>query len=288
MKRLLLALCCIGGLSPNATAAEVARIDGEVYLTEADLAGWGGAQGCYGEGALTSRKAAFMRLTEATLAERAMRGNGGPDITDADVAKDAERIDKETQAPDILACIKATLKDDYRRLFVRPAFTESRLRLYLMRDAKVQEGQKKKVLEAVKKAGGKGGLEAAAKELGLHYSSSTFSETPSTAAYRPDLPPAEYQKDFIEKNLKPLKPGAFSPEPIETDYTFQIVRLLKRDEKGWLFETAVARKLGQEEWFKSLKRFKLDIRDADLRSWVLSIKGNPRLSAVDIETGASR
>ena len=275
-------------LAVPAAAQDVVLLDGKPIISEADLAGWGGAQGCYGEGALTSRRAAFMRLTEAALADAAMRAYGGPDITDGDVAKDAERIDKETQAPDILACIKASLKDDYRRVFVRPSYTESRLRLYLMRDAKVQAGERKKLLEAVEKAKGKGGLEAAAKALGLHYSSSTFSLTPSTSGYRPDLPPTEYQAEFIKKNLEPLKVGAFSPEPIETDYTFQVVRLLKHDEKGWLFETAVARKLGQEEWFKSLPKFKLEIRDADLRDWVKSIKGNPRLSAVEIETGASR
>lgn len=269
-------------LAAPTSAQEVVLLDGAPIVSEADLAGWSGAQGCYGEGALTSRRAAFMRLTEAALAEKAMRSSGGPDVTDADVAKDAERIDKETQAPDILACIKSSLGENYRRVFVRPSYTESRLRLYLMRDAKVQAGQRRKVLEAVERAGGKGGLEAAAKELGLHYSSATFSLTPSTTAYRPDLPPAEYQKDFIEKNLKALTPGAFAAEPIETDYTFQVVRLLKQDEKGWLFETAVARKLGQEEWFKALPKFKLEVRDQDLRDWVKGIKGNPRLSAVEV------
>lgn len=278
MRSAALLLC----LALPAAAQDVALLDGKVIVTEADLAGWSAAQGCYGEGALTSRRAAFMRLTEAALADSAMRKFGGPDIADADVAKDAERIDKETQAPDILACIKGALKDDYRRVFVRPSYTESRLRLYLMRDAKVQAGERRKVLDAVSRAGGKEGLEAAAKSLGLHYSSATFSLTPSTSGYRPDLPPAEYQADFIKKNLEPLRVGAFSPEPIETDYTFQAVRLLKHEEKGWLFETAVARKLGQEEWFKSLPKFKLEIRDADLRDWVKSIKGNPRLSAVEV------
>lgn len=278
MRALLLLLA----LAIPAASQDVVLLDGKVVVTEADLAGWSGAQGCYGEGALTSRRAAFMRLTEGALADAAMRRYGGPDITDVDVAKDAERIDKETQAPDILACIKSSLGADYRRVFVRPSYTESRLRLYLMRDAKVQAGEKKKVLEAVKNAGGKGGLEAAAKSLGLHYSSATYSATPATGANRPDLPPAEYQKDFISKNLEPLKPGQFSAEAIETDYTFQAVRLLKHDDKGWLFETAVARKLGQEEWFKSLPKFKLEIRDADLHDWVKGIKGNPRLSAVEV------
>jgi hypothetical protein len=269
-------------LTLPASAQDVALLDGKVAVTEADLAAWSAAQACYGEGALTSRKAAFMRLTEAALAERAMRESGGPDITDADVAEDAERIDTETQAPDILACIKAALKDDYRRVFVRPSYTESRLRLFLMRDAKVQDGQRRKALEAAKRAGAKGGLEAAAKELGLLYSSATFSEAPSTAAARPDLPPADYQKDFIETNLRPLKPGAFAPEPIETDYTFQAVRLLQRDEQGWRFETAVARKLGQEEWFQTLPKFRLEVRDAELRAWTRAIKGNPRLKAVEL------
>lgn len=275
MKAALLALL----LAAPASSQEVVLLDGKAVVTEADLSGWSAAQGCYGEGALTSRRAAFMRLTEAALADSAMRRYGGPDITDADVANDAERIDKETQAPDILACIKNTLKDDYRRVFVRPSYTESRLRLFLMRDAKVQAGERKKVVDAASR---KGGLEAAAKALGLHYSSATFSEAPSTGVYRPDLPPAEYQKDFIEKNLAVLKPGGSSPEPIETDYTFQTVRLLRHDEKGWLFETAVARKLGQEEWFKALPKFKLEVRDAELREWVKGIKGNPRLSAVEV------
>ncbi|TPW20817.1 MAG: hypothetical protein FD126_1305 [Elusimicrobia bacterium] len=275
-------------LAVPAAAQDVVLLDGKPIISEADLADWSGAQGCYGEGALTSRRAAFMRLTEAALADAAMRSYGGPDITDADVAKDADRIDKETQAPDILACIKSSLGPEYRRVFVRPSYTESRLRLFLMKDAKVQAGERKKVTDAAAQAKGKGGLEAAAKALGLHYSSATFSLTPSTSGFRPDLPPAEYQAEFIKKNLEPLQAGAFSPEPIETDYTFQTVRLLRHDEKGWLFETAVARKLGQEEWFKSLPRFKLEIRDSDLHDWVLSIKGNPRLSAVDIQTGASR
>ena len=61
-----------------------------------------------------------------------------------------------------------------------------------------------------------------------------------------------------------------------------MVRLLKHDAKGWLFETAVARKLGQEEWFAAGPKSKLEIRDAELKAWVLSIKGNPRLKAVEV------
>lgn len=266
----------------SASDAVVARLDGTPYVTESDLAAWSAAQGCYGEGALTSRRAAFMRLTEAALAERAMRENGGPDITDGAVAEDAARIDRETQAPDILACIKAALKDDYRRVFVKPSLTEARLRTYLMKDAAVQAGQKAKAEEAVRRGKRRGALEAAAKELGLHYSSATFSEAASTGAYRPDLPPAEFQAEFIKAHLADLEPGRFKDGLVETDYTFQAVRLLEKSEKGWLFETVVARKLGQEEWFAGLSKRRLEILDAELREWVKGIKGNPRLFAVEV------
>ena len=269
-------------LTPYATAAEVARLDGVSIITEADLSGWSAAQACYGEGALTSRRAAFMRLTEAAIAEKAMRERGGPVIDEKAVSDDAARIDRETQAPDILACIKAALGKDYQRVFVRPSVTEASLRLFLMRDAKVQAPAREKSVTAQERALKGESLEAVSKELGLYYSSATYSLEPSTASYRPELAPAEYQKDFIEKHLSKLAPGKFLADPVESDYSFQAVRLLAHDGKGWLFETAVARKVGQEEWFGGLKKAKLEIFDAELREWVKGIRGNPRIVAVEV------
>lgn len=272
----------LGALPLSAQDAVVARLDGTSIISEADLSGWSAAQACYGEGALTSRRAAFMRLTEAALADKAMRENGGPVIDDAVVAADAARIDRETQAPDILACIKGALGKDYQRIFVRPSVTEASLRLFLMRDAAVQAPARKKVETAQQRALKGESLEAVSKELGLYYSSATYSLNPATASFRPETAPAEYQKEFIAKHLKGLSVGKFLDEPLESDYTFQAVRLLAQDEKGWFFETAVARKVGQEDWFAGLKKAKLEVLDAELHGWVKGIKGNPRLKAVEV------
>jgi hypothetical protein len=52
--------------------AVAARLDGRAAVAEHDLSDWQAAQACYGEGALTSRRAALMRLVEAAIAEKAM------------------------------------------------------------------------------------------------------------------------------------------------------------------------------------------------------------------------
>ncbi|MBI5597446.1 MAG: hypothetical protein HY928_15260 [Elusimicrobia bacterium] len=256
----------------NATAGEVARLDGRTIVTDADIAGWSAAQACYGEGALTSRKAAFMRLTEAAVADKAMRGHGGPVIDDKAVAEDAARIDKETQAPDILACIKAALGADFQRVFVRPSLIESRLRLFLMRDARVQAPARAKAALARRRALEGSGLESAAKELGLHYSSASYSAGPEP----------------IGALLAGTPQGKFLDEPFETDYVFQAVRLLHKDGKGGTFEAATVRKAGQDEWFGSLPKMTLEIYDDGLREWAAGLKGNPRLTAVEIKKGATR
>lgn len=265
----------------------VVRLEGRAVITEADLSAWSAAQGCYGEDAITSRNAAFMRLTEAALAESAMAGRGGPTLDEAAVSSEAARIDRETRAPDILACIKRALgTEPYLRVFVRPTLIESRLRLFLMQDKGVQAGPRGRMEEAVRRARKGEALEKAAGALDLTYSSATYSlETDTAAALSPGvrmLPPPDYQKDFIERYLNGLKPGELRGDLIESDYAFQAVRLLKADGPRRLFESAAARKAGQEEWFKSLPKMKLEISDEALRGWAKGLRGNPRLSVVEI------
>lgn len=282
-------LAALAAVPAAAEPPTAARLDGSAYLTEADLSDWSAAQGCYGEDAITSRKAAFMRLTEAALAEAAMKAEGGPVFDAVALSSEAARIDRETRAPDILACIKRALgpgEERYLRVFVRPTLVESRLRTFLMNDAKVQEGPRGRVKEAIARARKGGSMEKAAAELKLQYSSSTYSLEPSTAAqFTPEArmaPPPEFQKDFIERYLAGLKPGETRAEPIESDYSLQAVRLLSVDGPRRRFETAVALKTSQEEWFKSLPKRKLEILDQELHDWAKGLKGNPRLTAVEI------
>lgn len=265
-----------------ASAVIVAVLAGHPAIMEADLADYQASQACYGEGALTSRQAALMRLLEAALAETAMTKAGAAPIDEADLKKDAERIDKETQAPEILACIKAHFGSDtarYRRIFVRSHLAEARLRKFLMSDAAVQGKVRLQARQAAKLARSGATLAGAAEAFGLTYTSATYYVEPSTG-----LPGrGEFQAGFIREQLAGLTTGQLTPEPVESDYDLKIIRLLSVDGPRWTFESAYIRKRSQEEWFASLPKRRLEVRDKVLHSWLSSIRGNPRLSAVELK-----
>ncbi len=287
----LLALLLALPVSAAPAPAPVALLDGKTVVTEPDLADYQATQACYGEGAQTSRKAALMRLLEAALAADAMREHGGPVAAPADVETEAGRIDRETRAPEILACIKAHFGADrarYLRVFVAPKLAESWLRVFLLRDKGVSAGARAKIAAAAKAARKGTTLEKAAQELGVSYSSATYSLESSTAAAQPAelarfgfLPPPA-QADFIRAHLLALATGQLTAEPIEGDYDIRLVRLVSSDGMRFQFETLSVRKAGQEEWFKTIRKRKLEVRDAELKAWLAGIKGNPRLFAVTL------
>lgn len=264
-----------------ASAVIVAVLAGHPAIMEADLSDYQATQACYGEGALTSRQAALMRLLEAALAETAMAKAGAAPITEADLKKDAERIDTETRAPEILACIKAHFGPDearYRRVFVRSHLAEARLRNFLISDAAVQGPVRLQARRTAKRARSGSTLAAAASAFGLTYTSATYCVEPST-----DSPGrGEFQASFIREQLAGLTTGQLTPEPVESDYDFKVIRLLSVEGPRWTFESAFIRKRSQEEWFASLPKRRLQVKDLSLRSWLSSIRGNPRLSAMEL------
>lgn len=273
-----------------AEEAVAARLDGKIIVTALDIADRQLHQSCYGADALTSRKAAFMRLLEARVAEKVMSAADGPAISAADIKKEAARIDAETRAPEILECIKKSLGgpgDRYLAVFVRPVLAESLFRTFLMNSRKVQAGPLEKIKKALKLSAAGKSFEAAARETGLVYSSSTYSMSESSSAVQaePAGPGARWspwEAEFIEKYLKGLKPGEKRKEPVETDYELRLVRLLSEEGGKWTFESVLAQKTAQEEWLKSVKKMKLEIADKELKDWIKSIKGNSRLFAVEV------
>jgi hypothetical protein len=275
----------------GAPAEDVAaRLDGQAIITRQDISDWQAHQPCYGPESIASRKAAFMRLFEARLAEAAMRSGGGPVITPAALKKEAARIDAETQAPDMLACIKKTLAEGerYTRAFLRPILAESLFRNYLMNDRKVQTGPLLKIKKARELLAAGGSFESAAAKTGLVYSSRTYSvsEPPAAGGADPADPAARWtpwEPEFINKYLKGLKPGEIRRETVETDYNLQLVRFIKSGGNKWFFESLLVTKTSQEELFGNMKKGKLEVFDAEIKEWLLSIKGNPRLSAVEIK-----
>lgn len=274
-------LLAAGGLK----AAQVAVV-GSNEVTEQDIADWQAAQGCYGEGAIVSRKAGFMRLLETSVLDEVLSRQARP-LTEEDYKKETARIDAETRAPEILACIKKHFEGDsarYRRVFIRPILVQRFTREKVKSDPAIQRkayGVRDAVLNDI-------AAKKSFKEIGLAraitYSTSAYSLEEDTAA-----PAAEpwkrwtpFEAAFIEENLKALKPGEAGVKPIEDELSLSFVKLIKVTGNKYYFESLLVRKLSTEDFLKAVKKLPCRIYDRELRDWAYSIKGNPILVPAEI------
>jgi|GEM_PF-1447485 len=277
---------CAAAAPPGSPAA--AFLAGEAVVSEDDISGWQAAQACYGEGAITSRRAAFMRLLEAAIAEKALKSAGALKDAAGEARAEAARIDRETRAPGILECVKRVLGPGdarYLRVFVRPALIESRTRFFLRQTPQLQAGPRKRAGECLAGIAKGEQMRDAAARLGLLYSTAAYSAESSTAARGSSdrFMTRPLDGEMFEKELKGLEPGELKTEMIETENAFSVARRLPDDGGARVFELATMRKTGQREWFASMRKMKLEVADERLRLWLKSIKGNPRLAAVELK-----
>lgn len=272
-------------------AGEVALLAGRPVIMERDIVDYQASQGCY-DGGITSRQYAFMRLLEAAIAEHSMKAGKKPVITEEGLEAEAARIDRETRAPEVIACIKKYFESApqrYKLVYVRPVLVESKLREFLGSAGIVQAKPKRLAEQAFVRAKKGESLEALGREPGLAYSSATYSLEVSTQMpampgelMRYGISSGPFEQDFIRKHLLDLKPGELKGGPVETDSDFRLLRLLSTDGTRYKFEWTFARKHSQEDWFGSLPKADLAVKDADLYSWLSKISGNPRLSSVKL------
>ncbi|HNW44636.1 MAG TPA: hypothetical protein PKI19_09035 [Elusimicrobiales bacterium] len=272
-------------MQPVAAGAQAAVVGGGA-VTAADIADWQAAQACYGPEALTSRKAGFMRMFEAAILEEVLKEAAQRPITEADYARETARIDAETRAPDILACIKKYFAGDtarYERVFVRPILAQRFIREHVRTDAAAQAaayGLRDGILKdiAQKKIFKDIGL-----ARGVAYSTAVYSVAADTAA--PAAEPGNrwspFEAAFIEENLKELKPGGIKAQPVEDERSVKFLRLLSAEGGKYYFEALTVPKLSTEDYLKSVKELPCRIEDKELRDWVAGIKGNPLLAPAD-------
>jgi hypothetical protein len=276
-------LACAGSIY----AAPVVAVVGAGEVLEQDISDWQAAQGCYGEDAITSRKAGFMRMFEAAILEEVLNRLGRP-ITREEYAKEVARIDAETRAPEILGCIKKYFGDGtarYEKIFVRPILAQRFIRELVKSDPKVQEkayGLRDGVLKDIdkKKVFKKIGL-----ERGIAYSTAAYSveeDTSAPAALEPWKRWSPFEGAFIEENLKDLKPGEVKAKPIEDEANIKFVRLISVTGKKYYFESLTVPKLTTENYLKSVKKLPCKINDRELHDWAAPIKGNPILAPAEI------
>ncbi|MBI4425749.1 MAG: hypothetical protein HY554_18610 [Elusimicrobia bacterium] len=286
-------------LAAPALGAEklVASIGERGTITERDLADFSAAEGCYGPDALNSRRAGFMRMLETSVMEEVLLAEAGVRLGEHDYAREAERIDRETQAPDILRCIKAHFSFDpaagfrskegaarYRRVFLRKVLAQTRFQRFVHYDVRVQTEAyraRDRILEGTKQGEG---WPALAAKLKVGYSTSTYAleEPKASTAAPPSRPWSPWEAQFIETYLKPLAPGQAKADPIESEENLAFVRLLSVDGSAYRFEMLSVRKKGFRDYLGSLKKLPVRVDDAELRDWVRGIAGNHILAGTDI------
>ncbi len=276
-----------GGL--NAAAAVAVVGGGEV--SEQDISDWQAAQGCYGEDAITSRKAGFMRMYEAAILDEVLTHSALRPVTREEYAKEVARIDAETRAPEILACIKKYFGEStarYERVFIRPILTQRYIHEFVKTDPKVQAkayGLRDAVLKDI---AGKKEFKAIGLERGIAYSTAVYAieeDTTAPAALDPWKRWSPFEGAFITENLKDLGPGEVKPGPIEDPASIRLVRLISVTGKKYYFESLTVPKLSTEEYLKSVAKLPVKINDKELHDWVAPIKGNPLLAPAEIAPG---
>lgn len=255
----------------------VALLEGRVVATENQLSDYEAVQVCYGNESPSSRQAAFMVFLEAAIAAESMRRHGGAVPSEIDLIKEEKRIDCETRNPEILACIKKHFGRSgkrYRDVFVWLRLTESRFRSFLINSERVQRRPRRQLQEMIGLIRRGIVFDAAAREKGLSYSSATYSVVDSSSGG------VAYEAEYVRANLAGLAAGQLKFDPIESDSDIELLRLLKVEGVKWSFERASVRKVTAVEWFQSLKKMRLSINDGELRRWIETLHGNPRLAAV--------
>lgn len=280
----LFAVWALFAFFPTAGAAAPVAAVGGGGIFEPDIADWQAAQACYGPGALTSRRAGFMRLLEAAILEEILSRQAARPITRADYDKESARIDAETRAPDILACVKKHFGGGgprYERIFVRPILAQRFIREYVKGSPAVQ---------AAAFALRDGALADIAKNKAFKEIGAARGLAWSTAAYASEegASAAPFEAAFIDGHLKFLKPGEVAPAPIEDETAIKFVRLMKIEGKKYYFETLAVAKLTTEDYLKSVKKLPVRINDRELLDWVAGIKGNPLIAPAEIAPPGGR
>ncbi|MFA6091542.1 MAG: hypothetical protein WCU88_00430 [Elusimicrobiota bacterium] len=275
----------------------VAQLGEKGRIGEEDLAQYSASESCYGPEAVSSRKAGFMTFLESEIMEEVLRRESGPRLKDEDYAAEVRRVDKESRAPDILACIKKSFgsKDGigfpsslerrrYERVFLRKHMIPAAFYRFLRYDPKVQAQAYALRDNVFQEAVNGASFADLASRYKVEYATKAYREEEPKADGKAGMPMAwtPFEKKFIDENLRELSPGKVLGRVIEGSEDLRIVRLLDAREGRYEFEWLIIRKRGVQDYFSSVPKIKTVIHDPGLRDWISGISGNPLLKVLSI------
>jgi len=207
----------------------------------------------------------------------------GQRVDDAVLEGEAKRIDDNTKAPEVLAKIKAIYGTDrraYLDTFVRLVYAERVLYSEVfLKTREIQKKQHQQVEELLRSStASPAGFPSQAKQKGFPVAVLKISRDKGIAPYeRTKGRPAQSgdvagvkQAERIILLLSVLKPGQVCPEIIEWQEAFQVIRMLRREGKSYIIESASIPKKSFDEWFWSkASTIPIMIRDQTLKDMLL-------------------
>jgi hypothetical protein len=191
-----------------------------------------------------------------------------------------EHADKTSKAPEILAKIKKEYGDDissYNIWYISPKIVNRKIREYFSKDKYLNQEAFNKIKPTFRLAKSGKSLKVIAKSSGLSFSVDSIPVKPAeiTPALQnyPDagLP---FENPMI-KYVKKLKEGEIYPEIIDENYSFLVIKLIKKTKNWFYIERISIAKPDFDTWYKSkAERIPVKITDDLIKRELKSQYGN--------------
>ena len=255
---LIVASCSKGGYD------EVARV-GDVYILRSDIEL---RTAVYVNCRMKPRKDTTEVLAEIirdALEKATLQKFYGIAPPESVLKQKAKRIDRDTKAPEMLACIKSIYgsdKDAYLRNVVEPILVNNKLHSLFAIDSLVHARERDSAAAIMKNV----------KSHKIPLSSVAGYDTFRT----PKIPQNERINQYIqtdlknplvEKVLKNLGEGEIYSDIVEDDLSYKIIRLIGESDSDYVWDGIVISKNPFDEWFKDyvLNNISIEIYDTSLK-----------------------
>ena len=282
MSRKWLAVIVAGIALAGCKKDNVAQV-GDITITRQDLEYRKKVSNIYYPGS-NKDYVALTQLLEGYLDEAVLKSLGHK-VDEQVWEEESQRIDQNTKAPEVLKRIKDVYgldKKAYLKTFIRVVYAERYLyNEVFLKDKSIHKAQAQVAQDFIQEVMANPAVfSKIAEEKKLQSSKMKLSEkegiTPwddrKLAPARPDRPgpaePAELEqaKMLIEK-VSGLKPGAISPQIIEWQEGYQVLRLAAKEGDGYIVESVSIPKRGYDEWkWETASQVPVKIVDQNLKA----------------------
>jgi len=238
--------------------SQVAQV-GNLSVTENDLACQVKVSELYFPGS-GQKYVALSQLIKGYLCLEVLRSLGHR-VDDAALEEEARRIDRETQAPELLGKIKAIYQGDHRtylHAFVGVVYGERVLyHEVFLPSSEIHKASREKadafLQEGLRSPSSFPGI---AKSKGLETTTLRISAKEGIRPAEGKLPspksPSEAhleQAKLLIRRLSSLQPGQLCREVVEWPEGYQVLRLLRKEGSVYFAQTAFVPKRDYEDWF---------------------------------------